>query len=42
MDIAAQLCISEYTVKRHLNNIFRRTGVKNRYELIVCVQPLTI
>lgn len=42
MDIAAQLCIYEYTVKRHLNNIFRKTGVKNRYELIVCVQSRAI
>lgn len=41
-DIAARLCISEYTVKRHLNNIFRKAGVKNRYELIVCVQSSTI
>ncbi|MGN0702666.1 MAG: LuxR C-terminal-related transcriptional regulator [Lentihominibacter sp.] len=41
-DIAERLCISEYTVKRHLNNIFRKAGVKNRYELIVCVQSLTI
>ena len=41
-DISAKLCISEYTVKRHLNNIFRKTGVKNRYELIVCVQSRAI
>lgn len=33
-DIAATLSISENTVKRHLNNIFRKTGNKNRYELI--------
>lgn len=33
-DIADALYISEYTVKRHLNNIFQKAGVKNRYELI--------
>lgn len=33
-DIAESLFISEYTVKRHMNNIFQKTEVKNRYELI--------
>lgn len=33
-DIASGLCISENTVKRHVNNIFHKSGVKNRYELM--------
>lgn len=33
-DIADKLCISEYTVKRHLNNIFQKAEVSSRYELI--------
>lgn len=33
-DIAKTLYISENTVKRHVNNIYQKTGVKNRYELI--------
>lgn len=33
-DIALALSISEITVKRHMNNIFQKTDVKNRYELI--------
>ncbi|HBF65211.1 MAG TPA: hypothetical protein DDW34_05050 [Clostridium sp.] len=33
-DIGDKLCISEHTVKRHLNNIFHKTEVRNRYELI--------
>lgn len=32
-DIAAQLGISEETVKRHLTNVFDKTGVSNRLEL---------
>lgn len=32
--IAEILCISGNTVKRHLNNIFQKTGAANRYELI--------
>ena len=35
--IAEVLCISENTVKRHLNNIFQKTGAANRYELISLV-----
>lgn len=33
-DIGKVLFISENTVKRHFNNIFRKTGTKNRYEII--------
>jgi len=33
-DVGKQLYISENTVKRHMNNIFRKTGTKSRYELI--------
>lgn len=33
-DIAEALFISEYTVKRHMNKIFQKTEVKNRYELL--------
>lgn len=32
--IAERLCISDYTVKRHVNNIFQKSGVSSRYELI--------
>ena len=33
-DISRILFISNYTVKRHVNNIFRKTGVKSRFELL--------
>lgn len=33
-DIAEQLTISMYTVKRHINNIFKKLDIKNRAELI--------
>lgn len=33
-EIANELFISENTVKRHMNNIFRKAGARNRYELI--------
>ena len=29
-DIAAKLVISEHTVRRHLSNIYRKTGVPSR------------
>lgn len=32
--IADKLCISENTVKRHVNNILRKTETKNRHEII--------
>jgi two-component system, NarL family, nitrate/nitrite response regulator NarL len=34
-EIAARLGISEETVKRHLSNIFAKTGVSNRLELAI-------
>ncbi|MGC2111219.1 MAG: response regulator transcription factor [Candidatus Korobacteraceae bacterium] len=34
-DIATQLCISENTVKRHLQSIFSKTGSRDRLELAV-------
>lgn len=34
-DIAAQLAISENTVKRHLQSIFSKTGARDRLELAV-------
>lgn len=33
-EIAEALFISDNTVKRHMNNIFQKTDVRNRYELI--------
>lgn len=36
-EIAETLFIAENTVKRHINNIFQKSGVKNRYELITKV-----
>lgn len=32
--IAAELFISENTVKRHINNIFKKTGTQSRHEII--------
>lgn len=34
LEIAASLYLSEVTVKKHMSNIFRKTGVKNRTQLI--------
>jgi len=33
-EIAAELCISENTVKRHVNNIFKKTETQSRHEVI--------
>lgn len=33
-EIAEELCISVYTVKRHMSSILKKYGVKNRIELI--------
>jgi DNA-binding CsgD family transcriptional regulator len=33
-EVGKLLYISENTVKRHMNNIFRKTGTKSRYEMI--------
>ena len=38
--IAAELSISENTVKRHVNNIFRKTETQSRHEIIVKVSNL--
>lgn len=37
-EIAEELCISVYTVKRHINSIFKKLEVKNRFELLCKVQ----
>jgi DNA-binding CsgD family transcriptional regulator len=34
MQIAAELSISENTVKRHVNNIFKKTDTQSRHEII--------
>ena len=36
--ISEHLNISNYTVKRHMNNIFKKTNVKSRFELIRLVE----
>lgn len=36
-EIASRLCISEQTVKAHLNKIFRKFGVSGRFQLIKLV-----
>ncbi len=38
-DMAQKLFISECTVARHLQNIFEKTGAKNRTELATQIQP---
>ena len=37
-DISGTLFISNNTVKHHVNNIFRKMGVKNRYELLSIIK----
>lgn len=37
-EIAEELCISVYTVKRHINNIFKKLEMKNRFELLCKIQ----
>ena len=34
MQIAAELSISENTVKRHVNSIFKKTETQSRHEII--------
>jgi DNA-binding NarL/FixJ family response regulator len=33
-EIADESCISEETVKKHIQNIYRKAGVKNRASLV--------
>lgn len=33
-DLASQLCIAPSTLKKHISNIYRKTGVKNRVQLM--------
>ena len=37
-DISSTLFISNNTVKHHVNSIFKKTGVKNRYELLSIIK----
>jgi DNA-binding CsgD family transcriptional regulator len=37
-DIVDQLCISPFTVKKHIRNIFRKIGVPNRLQAIFWVK----
>ena len=37
--IAAELSLTEGTVKQHLSAIFRKLGVKNRTQAILAVRP---
>jgi DNA-binding NarL/FixJ family response regulator len=38
--IAADLAVSEATIKAHLTAIFRKLGVHNRLQTILAVKPL--
>lgn len=37
IEIAKKICVSENTVKKHLNHIFSKTDTKNKYELLALI-----
>jgi DNA-binding NarL/FixJ family response regulator len=37
MEIGKKLFIADTTVKKHMNNILRKTNVHNKYELLTLI-----